>query len=70
MKATLVLKVYYVLLINKLKERVYQNLLKHSYYSQMVMIFLFINNYQNILTRTLIDVGINIIVTRNVRDGI
>lgn len=70
MKTILVLKVYYVLLINKLKERVYQNLLKHSYYSQMVMIFLFINNYQNILTRTLIDVGINIIVTRNVRDGI
>lgn len=70
MKATLVLKVYYVLLINILKERVYQNLLKHSYYSEMVMIFLFINNYQNILTRTLIDVGINIIVTRNVRDGI
>lgn len=70
MKTILVLKVYYVLLINILKERVYQNLLKHSYYSQMVMIFLFINNYQNILTRTLIDVGINIIVTRNVRDGI
>lgn len=70
MKTILVLKVYYVLLINILKERVYQNLLKHSYYSEMVMIFLFINNYQNILTRTLIDVGINIIVTRNVRDGI